>query len=130
MCLTRIPLVAPGFGKPSTHSRNKRRRLKKGYEKELSLLAGTPGPPKGSSFTNNLPLGQRKSKPGPSTHPPSHTNLSKSPTQLSSNSLDFSPDNNHTQRDPEGPDFDDAFLYNDNTFETNAQGKDISIFSI
>ena len=83
-------------------------------------------PPKGSSLTNNLPLGQRKSKPGPSSHPPSHTN-SLLPTQLSSNPLDASLDNSHTQPDPEGPDSDVAFL-NNNTFETNAQGGDISFF--
>ena len=114
-------MVPPGLGKPSTHSRNKRRRLKKGYEKEM-LLAGTPGPPKGSSLTNNLPLGQRKSKPGPSSHPPSHTKVlvsAKSPIQLSSNSLDTSPDNNRTQRDPDGPDSDVAFALN-NTFGMNA----------
>jgi hypothetical protein len=48
--LSRIPLVPPGLGKPSTHSRNYRRRLKKGYEKD-ALLAGTPGTPNVQSNT-------------------------------------------------------------------------------
>ena len=128
--VSRIPLVPPGLGKPSTHSRNKRRRLKKCYEKE-TLLAGTSGPPKGSSLTNNLPLGQRKSIPEPSSHTPSHKNpllSAKSPTQLSSNSLDTSLDNNRTRRDPEGPDSEVASTLNNN-FEMNAQGEDISTFS-
>ena len=118
--VSRIPPVPPGLGKPSTHSRNKRRRLKKGYEKEDATTlsaAGPPGPPKGSSLTNNLPLGQRKPKPGPSSHhPPNHTNplLSAKPSaQLSSNSLDTSSDNNR-------PDSDVASALN-NTLGINAQ---------
>ena len=93
-------------------------------------MVSAPRPPKGSSHTNNLPLGQRKSKPGPSSHPPSHTSpllSSKSPTQLSSNCLDASLDNNRTQRDPDGPDSDVVFALNNN-FGTNVQGGDISIF--
>ena len=76
----------------------------------------TPGPPKGSSHTNILPLGQRKSKPDPF----SQTNLSVNlPAQLSDTSLD---NTNLTQRDPEGPDYNVAFALNDNTFGINAQG--------
>ena len=73
--VSRIRLVPPGLGKPSTHSRNKRRRLKKPTNlRKETLLADAPGPPKGGSLINNLPLGQRKSKSGPSSLPPNHTN--------------------------------------------------------
>ena len=129
--LLRIPLVPPGFGKPSTHSRNKRRRLKKVYEKEVlstTLSTDTPGPPRGSSHINKLPLGQRKSDLTPSSHPPDHPNSllsAEPPTQLPSNTLNASlDDNNLTQRDREGPASDVAVALN-NAFGTNAQGGDI-----
>ena len=101
--LKRVPLVPPGLGKPSTHSRNKRRRLKRDYKKEAmsaTLSVDTPGPPKGSSHTNQLPLGQRKSKPGPSSLP------------------------NPTQRDREGPAADIAYTLN-HTSGMNAQCGDM-----
>jgi len=125
----RIPLVPPGLGKPSTHSRNKRRRLKRGYGGKVmstALSADIPGPPKGSSHTNKVPLGQRKSEPGPSNYPPDHTNLLLSvqpPAQPSPDSP--SPTYHLTQRDREGPASDVASALN-NAFETNAQGGDIS----
>ena len=129
--VSRIPPVPPGLGKPSTHSRNKRRRLKKGYEKDNST-APTPGPPKGSSLTNNLPLGQRKSKPGPSSHPPSHTNpllSAKSHTQSLSNSLNTSPNNNHTQQDlQDREEFDAAFALCSSAVNMNLQRGGISTF--
>ncbi|KAF8905826.1 hypothetical protein CPB84DRAFT_1771280 [Gymnopilus junonius] len=46
--------VPPGQGKPSTHSRNKRRKKK--LQSEKALLAA-PAPPKGVSATNAIPIG-------------------------------------------------------------------------
>ena len=48
--------VAPGFGKPSTQSRNRRRRVKKKHEKEAGRLAAT-STPTCISLTNSHPLG-------------------------------------------------------------------------
>jgi len=67
-----------------------------------TLSVDTPGPPKGSSHTNQLPLGQRKSKPGPSSSLP-----------------------NLTQQDREGPAADIAHALN-NASGMNAQCGDIS----
>ncbi|KAG6865384.1 hypothetical protein C0991_003087 [Blastosporella zonata] len=50
--------VPPGYGKPQTHSRNLRRRLKKKYDQAAPSVVSAP-PPKNSSTTNTIPLGPR-----------------------------------------------------------------------
>lgn len=60
--------MPPGFGRPSTHSRNRRRRLKKKHDQQP--VAGiTFAAPTGISLTNSHPLGTtlriRKDRGGP-----------------------------------------------------------------
>ena len=90
-----------------------------------TLLANTPRPPKGSSDTNKLPLGQRKSEPGRSSHSDHTDTLLSAKPQTPSNALDNSSDYSLTRRDREGPAPDVAFALN-NAFGMNAQGGDIS----
>ncbi|KAF8627314.1 hypothetical protein AX15_004434 [Amanita polypyramis BW_CC] len=54
--------IPPGYGKPSTKSRNRRRRLKKMYERETK--DAEQAPPKGISDTNVIPLGRGASESG------------------------------------------------------------------
>jgi hypothetical protein len=61
--------VLPGFGRPSTQSRNRRRRVKKKHEKEATRTELAPIPPTGISLTNLHPLGTKsktqKDRDGP-----------------------------------------------------------------
>ena len=93
----------------------------------VSSIDPPPRPPKGSSHTNQLPLGQRKSESGPSSHPPNHEDpllSAKPPTQLPS-TLHTSTDSNLTQQDREGLASDVASALN-NAFGMNAPDGDIS----
>ncbi|KAG6915042.1 hypothetical protein DXG01_013772 [Tephrocybe rancida] len=52
--------IPPGYGKPQTHSRNLRRRIKKKHDKAASSQPDSgPAPPKNSSAPNLIPLGSR-----------------------------------------------------------------------
>ncbi|KAK2460047.1 hypothetical protein APHAL10511_007924 [Amanita phalloides] len=52
----KTPAVAPGYGKPSTQSRNRRRRLKRKFEKEAKDAERAP--PERMSAANSTSLGQ------------------------------------------------------------------------
>ncbi|TFK35044.1 hypothetical protein BDQ12DRAFT_326920 [Crucibulum laeve] len=56
--------VPPGHGKPTTHKRNERRRIKQKFEKLERSQPSEPAPeaPRGSSSTNTVPLGSSKKK--------------------------------------------------------------------
>jgi len=66
------PVVPPGFGKLSTQSRNRRRRVKKKYEKEAARPLATSTPPTCISLTNSHPLGPQskfqKDRDGPAAN--------------------------------------------------------------
>src|SRR6266511_156987 len=61
-----ISHVPPGQGKPSTHSRNRRRKKRRELQKlskaGLPMPPEAPTQPKGLSEVNNLPLGSRVQK--------------------------------------------------------------------
>lgn len=94
MCSDGIIHVPPGYGKPTTHSRNNRRRKKRVHEKEQA----TAPPPtlKGASDANTVPLGGGKPVPAPSGASATATPLPPSPAAAATGS-------SQTVRDPNTP---------------------------